>query len=84
MGGRIPHIANREIDKRNKRYLENLGDKCPYRFTLKNDYIVRPELVKNVIKNNFVRIPFPGENRVLWGFDTLEDLELFKKEFNNA
>ena len=80
----MAHISNRELGRRNEGYLENLGDKYPYRVTLKNDGIVRPELVKNVIKNHFVRIPFPGKNQVIWGFDTLEDLELFKKEFNNA
>lgn len=83
MGGVLPRISKREIDKRNSQWLKDKEQQntnfYPYRHTTKMD--VKPDEVKASCNFHFIRIPFPGKNQALWGFGTFQDLTLFKEKF---
>lgn len=68
---------NRETDRRNRYWLDTKGTEYQYRRTTRAG-LVRPERVKEALDIEFISIPLPGKNQVVWGFKTYDDLATFK------
>jgi hypothetical protein len=79
MGGTYVKPSNRAVDQRNKAWLDLKEATYPYRWTMKHKK-PRPEEAAH-LGINFIAVPFPGKNQTVWGFNTFEDMEIFKKEF---
>jgi hypothetical protein len=75
MGGTL-RTSNRELLMRNKSYLETKQEQYPYRYTTKNG-IIKIGQVEG-LGLDFIRVPLPGKNQVVWGFENYESLAVFK------
>lgn len=75
MGGRLEPGRNRVIDRLNKTWLEARTG-YDYRWTT-TGLQIKPEHISH-LGVDFIRVPFPGKNQVVWGFENYANLARFK------